>query len=274
MPFTLSGQLGIVAIADLGGLGATEGPRVPCDWAAPVSTPFVLPFLLVLGLMALKPNRNGAAWWMMLPAGCLLVVSMAPPDILPSGMNSLMDALVSFAFGLVAVWLLATYLRRPHRMLTFLFTLGALLASSLLVFALRQIAASLPAQEMMVAMIALGLGVGGTAVVLFITGLICRKRYRPVGVYFCLAVLLPVLWIMGALPFFLPDEIRSGGSIDWSQFFIPVLAVAAVHFAVMLPFLILSSAVPLYRERLKLLLNIREPVLAATPPLPNESIKT
>jgi hypothetical protein len=43
----------------------------------------------------------------------------------------------------------------------------------------------------------------------------------------------------------------------------PFLA-AAIHFATLLPFLILSSASPFYRERLKALLNVKpEP-----PPVP------
>jgi len=52
----------------------------------------------------------------------------------------------------------------------------------------------------MIALIALGLGVGGTTVALFILGLGCRNRYRPVGVCVWLAVLLPALRNLGVDP--------------------------------------------------------------------------
>ncbi len=93
---------------------------------------------------------------------------------------------------------------------------------------------------------------------------ICRERYRPAGLYLWLLVLLAALWLLIAAPFFIIAEISDGGRIPWSEFFIPVLAVAAGNFALLLPFLILSSASPFYRERLKALLNVKP---EAPPPL-------
>ena len=66
----------------------------------------------------------------------------------------------------------------------------------------------------------------------------------------------------------------SGGRIAWSEFFVPVLAVAAVNFATLLPFLILSSASPFFRERLKALLHVKPEAPPAIAPLPDASVKT
>ena len=69
--------------------------------------------------------------------------------------------------------------------------------------------------------------------------------------------MLAVVWLVIAAPFFLIALIASGGRIAWSEFFVPVLAVATVNFATLLPFLILSSASPFFRERLKALLHVK-----------------
>ena len=54
-------------------------------------------------------------------------------------------------------------------------------------------------------------------------------------------------------------SITSGGQIPWSEFFIPILSVAAGNFLLLLPFLILSSANAFFRERLKALLPVSPP---------------
>jgi len=78
-----------------------------------------------------------------------------------------------------------------------------------------------------------------------------------------------------AAPFFLIALIVSGGRIAWSEFFVPVLAVATVNFATLLPFLILSSASPFFRERLKALLHVKPEVPPPlNMPLPDAQLKT
>ena len=69
----MKGDLKIVATADLGGLGANEGPPVICAWSGMpfgsrvTSFPRVVPWLVILGLCLLKPNRRGQVWWVWLP---------------------------------------------------------------------------------------------------------------------------------------------------------------------------------------------------------------
>ena len=125
MPLTAGGKLTIVASADLGALGAKDGSPVDYNWALPGIAPLLLPWLAILGLLALKPNRCAAAWLIWLPLGCVIAFTL-PPPILPSGTDFFLDVIAALAVGLAAVWLLSNYLRRPHRLLTFLCVLLAL----------------------------------------------------------------------------------------------------------------------------------------------------
>jgi multisubunit Na+/H+ antiporter MnhE subunit len=271
VPLTASGQLAIVASADLGALGSKDGPRISYNWVLPNVAPLLLPWLALAILLTLKRNRCAQAWWILLPVGCVAALSMAPPDIIPGDMDFLLDVVAALGVGLAAVWLLANYLRRKHRLLTFLCVVLTMAAFSGLAYASRLDLSS--PNEMKPAAFALAMGVVLSAVALGIMGLICRKRYRPAGIYVWMVALLAVLWTLCAAPFYLYDVLGSSQRIDLSEFFTPVLTVALCHFAVMLPFLILSSASPFYRERLKALLHVKEELAGVKPPVPEASLK-
>ena len=271
MPLTASGQLAIVASADLGALGSKDGPRISYNWVLPNVAPRLLPWLALAILLTFKRNRCAAAWWILLPVACVAALSLAPPDIIPGGLDFLLDVVAALAVGLAAVWLLANYLRRKHWLLTFLCVVLTMAAFSGLAYASRLDLSS--PNELAPALIALGVGAGLSAVALAIVGLICRKRYRPAAIYVWMAALLTVLWTLCAAPFYLYDVLGSNGQIDLSEFFTPVLTVALCHFAVMLPFLILSSANPFYRERLKALLHVKEEPVGVLAPAPEGSLK-
>ena len=262
MPLTAGGNLQIVASANLGALGAKAGPPVAYNWVLPSVAPMLLPWLVILALLALKPNRNGSAWLIWLPVGCALAVTLLPLT-LPSGLDSLVDVLAALVFGVAAVWLLSSYLRQSHRLVTFFCVLFALAGFSLLAFVSKQ-STNLLDLEFLPFAIVLGVGVLTSAVALSIGGWICRRRFRPVGLCVWLFLLLLVIWVAISAPFFIFAVISSGNQIPWGQFFIPVFGVVAGNFALLLPFLILSSANPFFRERLKALLHVQPP----PPPLP------
>ncbi len=262
MPLTAGGNLQIVASADLGALGAKAGSAVAYDWVLPKVAPLLLPWLVMLGLLTLKPNRNGSAWLIWLPVGCALAVTLLPLT-LPSGFDQLLDVLPALVFGLAAVWLLSTYLRQSHRWVTFFCVLFALAGFSLLAFLSKQ-SLNLLNFEWSPFAIILGVGALTSAVALSLGGWICRHRFRPVGLCVWLFVALLVVWLAISAPFFIFASIASGNRSPWREFFVPVLGVAAGNFALLLPFLILSAANPFFRDRLKSLLHVR-PV--APPPL-------
>jgi hypothetical protein len=262
-----AGELKVVALSDLGPLGSREGPPASYVWVMPGFAPQLLAWLIILGLLALKTNRLAAAWLIWLPLGCVMAFTLAPP-LLPSGADFFLDVIIALAIGYAAIWLLASQLRRQHGFLTFLCVLLALVVSSLLAFAFR-LGADGAALETLPIGFLVAIGALVTSVALSLDGLICRHRYRPAGLYLWLFLLLVAIWLLVAAPFFVIALISSGGRIAGSEFFIPVLVVAIVHFATLLPFLILSSASTFYRERLKALLHVKPevpPPLAAPPP--------
>jgi hypothetical protein len=272
VPLTAAGKLTIVASSDLGALGPKEGQPVICDWVPPGIGPLVLPWLAILGLLALKSNRRAAAWWIWLPLGCVIAFTVALLPMMPSGAGSILDVIAALAVGLGAVWLLSDQLRRPHRFVTFLCLLLALAAFSALAFVPRQDWDF--SAEMMVSGILLAVGVLVSAAALSLVGLICRGRCRRVGLYGWLLILLVAIWLVIATPFCLFALLTAGGSVGWSDFIAPVLGVVMVHFATLLPFLILSSASPFYRQRLKALLRLEPETPPLIASLPDAIVKT
>ncbi len=272
MPLTASGPLAIVASSDLGALGQKQGLPVAYNWVLPSLAPLLLPWLLVLGLLALKPNRRAAAWWIWLPAGCLLAFTQAPVAILPAGTNFLLDIIAALAAGLAAVWLLSNYLRRPNRFVSFLCVWLALVGFSALAFLSLQ-GGTFTIETLQVGIV-LALGVLVTAAALSLGGLICRGRYRPLALYAWLLLSLAVVWLLVATPLFAWLLRTSAVGFGWNVFFAVLLIVAALHFAVLLPFLILSSASPFFRQRLKDLLHVKPDTAPVLPPVPEAILKS
>ena len=256
MPITASGRLTIVASSDLGGLGARGGSPLAYDWVLPSFAPMLLPWLAILALLALKSNRNGAAWLIWLPVGFVTALTLAPLSLLPSGTETFLDAIGALAVGLAAVWLLSDHRHQRNRPLTFLSLLLTLAGFSGLGL-ISRLGGELLNGENLVIGIALGLTAFVVSLALILTGQLLRSRYRPLGTYMWLFVLLVVLWLVFTAPFFLFAILSSGGRIPWSEFFVPVLVVATITFATLLPFLLLSSASRFFRERLKAILHVK-----------------
>jgi hypothetical protein len=272
VPLTAAGKLTIVASSDLGGLGSKDGSPVAYEWVLPGVAPLLLPWLAILGLLTLKPNRCASAWLIWLPLGCVSVLTLAPPTFLPSGTDFFLDAIAALAIGLAAVWLMSNYLKQSHRLLTFLCVLFALAGFSALAAVAKQGLNLLSVESLQIGVV-LGVGVLASALALSLTGLICRRRFRPLGIYAWLFLLLAGIWLLLAAPFFVIALVASSGVIPWSEFFIPVFAVATGNFAILLPYLILSSASPFFRERLKALLNVKPVAPPVIPPLPETGLK-
>jgi hypothetical protein len=269
VPLTAAGNLKIVALSDLGGLGAKEGAPVNYEWAMANPAPVLLPWLIILALLLLKPNRNAAACWILVPLACVLVVTPTVSPWLPSGTDFFLDIIAAAAFAVAAVWLLSSSLRQKYRMATLLCMFITLMGCGALTLASR-LGLSGEASETMPALIILAIGSLVIAVALTLAGWICRNRYRPLALYPWLWLMLTVVWLVVTSPFFLIALMSSNGGIPWSELFNVVIAVAAGNFALLLPFLILSSISPFYRERLKTLLHVKP---EAPPVLPEPSLK-
>jgi hypothetical protein len=254
--------LNIAASCDLGGLGATEGPPVPYACVTGNLVPRLLPWLGILVLLLLRPNRLATAWWIWLPLAGLVGVTDGVLGCVGLFSSQTRDALgqivTSLGFGLAAVWLLAPFLRRGHRFLTFLATGLALAGASLFAYGTQGglgggFPDTLPYLISMVVLAAV------LTVALTMAGFHCRRGYRAVPF---------VGWVMGwlllacslaAAPFLLVAWTSSGGSVPVVQFFVPVLIVVGICLGVLLPFLILSTGNSLFRTRLRELLHVPDP---------------
>lgn len=261
----------VAASADLGGLGKKEGSPVTYNWTPPSLIPPMLPWLIMLALLLAKPNRCGQAWWIWLPLLCLPAVEQVAQPLLGSmpsrELELFTEVIYALAFGTAAGWLLAPYLARRHRLLTFLCILATLAVSSLLIFAVRQDWDGEMMAEAIPVVVVLSLSVFVISVAMLAAGWICRRRYRPFPLVLWLGVALVVIWFVMAAPFFIVALIASGGQVPWVQFVGSILAMAGVSLAVLLPFLVLSFANFLFRERLKGLLHLETAVLPPVAPL-------
>ena len=267
----------MVAYADLGGLGSKQGAPAVYDWAAASAMPQLLPWLAILGLLLLKPNRCASAWWIWVPLGCVAGVASAPQSVmalLPSSQFEMFLELIgALGFGLAAAWLLSSYLAWKHRLLAFLGFLLALGAFSMLAFVGRQGWEGVGIEMMQVG-IALGVSVLVISVAVSVAALACRRRFGWLRLSLWLMAALVVVWLLVLGPIFLVDQMSSRGNAPVLAMFAVAGVVTGITFCTLLPFLALSFANRFYRERLKALLHLggtkAPPVI--TPPMTAEAV--
>ena len=279
----MAGNLQIAASWGLGGLGATEGPPLTCNWTTAGLVPQLLPWLAILVLLALKPNLGWSAWWIWLPlaglvAGwhCLeLALQRSDTGSLQGMLVVFLNVPVALAFGVAALWLLAPCLGRGHRFRTFLGILAVLVVFIVFSFAARagwglgvepiaslldprHCAATAHAGVMgLPFLVPLTMPAPGLAAALVLCGLACRGRYRPFGLYLWLFLSLLVVWVGVPVLLQVLCRVASPGSVEYALFIGSGPLMVAVTYATLLPFLILSSASPFFRERLKALLQVK-----------------
>ena len=255
----------------VGDLGAAEGPPITYNWAAQGLVPPLLPWLAILALLALKPNRGGSAWWVWLPLGGLMCcwhwASASIPNWPRDVVNVFVDVPRALAFGVAALLLLAPYLGCGRRFRTLLgagFLMAAFGAFSFVVTGGWDAGAAARLMGMSgggypfaavwaggVAQVGLLTAVAfviATAMVL--SGLLCSGRSFA-RLCLCLLGLLPaVLLAAAALAYVLVPATSLDGEEPCSFLRVGLL-ISALSLANLLPFLILSAANRLFRERLR-----------------------
>ena len=241
-----------MASNDLHGLGRNDGPPATYAWTRPSLFPYLLPWLAVLGLLMLKPNRTAQAWWIWLPlAGIVGLEAALRPGlkVFPSlELEEMLLVFKSLALGLAAVWLLSPRLQHRSRLRVFVKMLLTTVLVSAFVYAVRQEAA--PAY-----LAYLGVCVLASVSALSLAGWICRHRYRPLTLSFWLLGCNVAVWMALATPLFVMALVQMGiGS--WPELLGGVLAFGAATFATMLPFLILAFTNRFFRQRVQGLLGV------------------
>src|ERR1035437_2163975 len=277
VPPTGAGEVRIATSWNLGGLGATPGPQVTYHCVAPNLMPDLLPWLAILALLALKPNRCWSAWWIWLPLTCLSAglhcLQLGLHNQWPKLPNEMLADICcmpgALGFGLAATWLLAPYLARSRRFRTWLCLLPTLAVFSAFSFAAPanwdgeagETALKLLALLVLVTLI--------VAAAMVLCGWTCRGRYGPIRLCLGLFVSLLVVCFAVLSPLAVGEMLKSRGGGELSEFFVCGLIAAAGSFIVLLPFMVLSSANSLFRESLKAVVPLeRQPLHALFPPQP------
>lgn len=249
------------ATADLGALGAKEGPAIAYQWSPPSRLPRLLPALALLLFLLPKRNRSLQALWLAVPLGVTLAfesLCWAIPGLGKGPDVALREICIAMPFGLAAVWLVSPYLKARNRFLTFLEMLATMELFCLFVCAVRrQWDGDRGPTDMLI-----GTAVVGLVLILTVNlaGWSCRQRYGRGRFLFRLT-----LWIMaGWLAFFIVMALSSGPG-PLGEMAVALAIISAVSLALLLPFLLLSAASAFYRQRLKEVLR-----LADAPPPPVE----
>ena len=252
--------MAFIAVADIGGLGAREGPAILYPWRPPSILPSVLPWVAMLVLLAAPANRKRKALWLLLPLALLLLVVSWLPNAVQNDADELVDVVRPMAFGIAAIWSLSFLWVWKHRLLALVGSFLASAGMSVLVLVLDQSQSTMGLEVWMkaltVAVWALLLSAS-----LVVAGIICRRQYRPGRVVASLMASCVALHVAAAIPFVLAAVIGQPGGIPGSAVLAIVLVPALASVGMLLPFLLLSFGNELYRERLQGMLRLaREPL--------------
>lgn len=256
----------MVASADLGGLGPKEGTPGFYQWRYPQIAPQLIPWLGLLVLLTLKPNRSAKAWWVWVPLACVAGLAWATPAILEelSGPDAgfVRPVFLAVGVGLAAMWLLAAHLADKHRFLAFL----GLVAGGAAFGALAFTSWHDWEDDWLMAiplLIWLGAWIAVSAAGLSLAGWSCRRQYRPSRILLWLVAWLGAASTGLCAPFLLFAGC-SGEEVQMAEVGAGLAFMTLASFLMLLPFLILSFTNDFYCQRLKGLLRLPTGQVSAT----------
>jgi hypothetical protein len=262
----LAGELTVVAYADLGGLGAKQGPPTHFVWRWPNLLPLLLPWLVVLALLALPSNRSAQAWLLWVPLGALALLTMGLQTAFGTedhqGIAAFIQSVCSVAFGLAAIWLLGAPLARRRRVVGFgLMALG-FAAVGLLALVVSQAweelwsAVNSDREILWNVLFAAVLSGGVYAGALSAAGRMCRKQFGVVRARLWVLFWLWPMWVVAVALLMGLNMVAFDEGLPLMILPIASVVLTLISFALVLPFLILSFASSFYRERFKHLLRL------------------
>lgn len=264
-----------MATAELGSLGPKESDPQFINWSIWWSLSRSLPWLMLLVLLAARPNRHLAAWAVLLPLIAVWMISLILNQILPFPVSFLFfirQSVLVLALALTGLWLLSPWLTAGSRLVTFgsmVVVAGALAA----VFPLFDSGINLD-RDVTATMIITVLAATAMVLGLIVNAFWCRRR--PGDRSFLLWLLL---WTWGAsfLLFYAAAIILSTTLFHYPVYLerevlIFCLVAGLVAYLVLLPFVALALRSEFYRRRLyncmrlSWLAKIEEPPPAETVP--------
>ena len=235
----------------------------------------MLPWLALLALMALPWNRTGTAWWIWAAVGCGFLLESALQKwgaaMVPSQpLQVFADVIKALGVSTACLWLISQPVPRTSRFKTFLYTALVQLGFGLAAYLVGGIGTG--EADAVGGVIILAVCGGTIALTLTLTGVLCRRQYRPAAlvIWTCLGGAAATLAILG--PFLGFALLQARGQAPWSQILAVLGLVWVVGIGSLLPFVVLALTNALFRERLKSLLHLehREQLETITPRRPLE----
>lgn len=270
MPSSQKAEFKFVAVKDLQGLGANEGPGIVYQWSPPSPIPGLIPWLALLILLALPANRTLKAWWIVVPVAVLVLAALKVDAVL-SSLNIAPGAefgriYKALAMSAAAVWLLLPYLKKSYRILSYLLMLVVWGLGGAAAFIIGAVF-SLGDETTLPMLITLAVLTFCTVAAFVLSGLLCRKHYRPVRLAVWPAVFLGALPLIVTVPIILIAN-AAGGLVPWKEVIGAILGVSEGCYLVLLSFLVLSFANSHFRRGLKELLHLDSDPKPPGQPLP------
>ena len=274
VPPNVYGKLKFVISYDLEALGPREGKPVIIRWSRWWNETRMalrlLPWVLLLGMLLLRANRNLRAWMILLPLGLVQgvawlfsLISLFPESPFWIFFVMIRFMLILFPAGLAALLLISPYLKIPNRWVSFLYGLIVMGLAGAVKYVGPQGTALIPVIKHF-SYYYYGIGSLLLILALMVSAYKCRKGFSSglllirlafwflLGV--CVAHLAEGVWLLNTVGH---DAPRQSPSSPWEFLFGSLtigLFFGIILFLTVLPVMILALRSGLYRTRLMALL--------------------
>jgi hypothetical protein len=252
VPITVSGEIKIAAVSDLGGLGEKQGEPLIYIWTPPSmlsAFPPLIPWLIVIIsiLMALKKDRRAVG--ILIPLIVSILILFIINQFLP---NEIQDAafkiLVSLVLAQAAIWLILERFAGINRFRVFIQTVFIMLIFGFL-FLITYDAQQ--RGEKIGFMILYGISTLTIHLSIILSRFLVRRRFTPLR----FTILIPFLNIITVLPMFFIAVViiimASNANANPGLFLMGLIVssvLGLILFIVALPFLILVFKNGYFRE--------------------------
>ena len=242
-------------------MGPSEGKSTVYYWPVYWHVLRLVPFLLLLFLLARKSNRTRHAWWMLLAVAVPLVFNWGlEKSGITQQISFVHESYLTIVISLVFLWLLSDMLVNMSHRRTLVKAIAILVLTGIFgLFISVDFDLSFTSREFnTVLAYVLFAGVAFASIVL--TGFLCRKQYSPKRFLLWHAVITMAggaifMDLVIGMAFLLP-RLLSGRSIDvrllefcFLDFKISVAIASAAVLLTTAPLIVLALLVPLYRCR-------------------------
>ena len=271
-----NGELSIVAYQELGEMGNAQGTATVIHWRWYYHVPTLALWVLILLLLVLvRGNHKFQAWLILLPPLAVAVVwrmiarlLSLPPDMAePVG-----DALVSLAAAWAIVWLTGHWFAGRSRTAAYFSALGVMLVvGGLCHFCANGIGTG---EDVAIWLMLYGTGAFVLSLATTLSGLCCRGEYRP-GRFMAWLLLWTFLASLVSLPLFaaiasvfMVDEIAEPAFVIVAMLLSCVIIgpiLGGTVYVLNLPFMLLATRSPFFRERFRQFFQMTQEPFAVPP---------